>query len=62
MPDWTGSRARADALAVPCAYCHAFAGQPCVNLRVPDHPPLRHFAAHQKRINDAAILEGEVPF
>lgn len=57
--------AEINALAVPCAYCHAPENQPCINLAVEAHPPLLHFAAHQKRIRDAAQTipdDDEVPF
>ena len=64
MPDWTGSAARADALQVPCRYCHAIKGNPCINTFAEGNPPLWHFAAHQRRITDAAIAhpDDEVPF
>lgn len=51
MGDWTGSRAREDALTVPCRYCHAPAGEPCINDA--NGRPLWHFAAHTVRIKDA---------
>jgi hypothetical protein len=67
MPDWTGSAARADALAVPCRYCHAIQGAPCINAFIKGSPPLWHFAAHQSRTADALKAnppthDDEVPF
>ncbi|WP_438941778.1 zinc finger domain-containing protein [Mycobacterium intracellulare] len=52
MHDWTGTRIRTEALTVPCRYCHADAGQPCITK---DREPreLRAFPAHCCRINDA---------
>ena len=67
MPDFRGSAARADAILVPCRYCHAIIGDPCVNTFVEGSPPLWHFVAHQCRVADAAktvppIDTEEVPF
>jgi hypothetical protein len=52
MRDWTGSRARADALAVPCRYCYAKPGEPCHTKDDPTHI-LEAFPAHTMRITDA---------
>ncbi len=60
MPNWEGSRARADALAVGCGHCHAIVGQPCINIAIPSKPPLWHFAAHTCRVNAAARVTDEV--
>lgn len=51
MHDWEGSRAREDALTVPCRYCRAAVGQPCVTR---DGRELQAFPAHAVRISDAA--------
>ena len=53
MPDYTGSRAREDALTVGCRWCHAIAGDPCINTALDSKPVLWHFAAHTVRITDA---------
>jgi hypothetical protein len=50
MRDWTGSRAREDALVVGCRDCLADIGYPCTGL---DGKPLQAFPAHTKRITDA---------
>lgn len=49
MHDWTGSSTQTDALTVPCRFCGAQPGEPCVR----DEHPLRAFPAHVGRINDA---------
>jgi hypothetical protein len=49
MRDWVGSRVRADALLVPCAYCLAVAGVPCHAKDDPTHP-LEAFPAHDVRV------------
>jgi hypothetical protein len=49
------SKGRADALAVPCKFCHAPTGQPCVNTI--NKTPLANFAAHLSRIKQADNLE-----
>lgn len=54
--DWTGSRVRADALTVPCRYCHALVGELCVN----DGQPLSAFPAHDVRVR-AAEKKQETP-
>jgi hypothetical protein len=50
--DWTGSRIQADALEVPCRYCWAQPGDPCVAKE--SGKQLQAFPAHACRINDAA--------
>jgi hypothetical protein len=56
MKSWVGTRIREDALAVPCRYCHAIAGQQCQTRD--EHPrPLEAFPAHTCRINDAQKLQ-----
>jgi hypothetical protein len=52
LPNWTGTRARADALRVPCRYCGAQIGEPCVTKDL-DPRPLEAFPAHVVRTNDA---------
>lgn len=61
MHDWTGSRVRADALAVPCRDCQAAAGEPCVvrDSKGRIEKRLEAFPAHQHRINDSKPREGE---
>lgn len=50
--DWDGMRVRADAQKVPCRYCQAQPGQPCVTKD--DNPRiLKAFPAHTMRITDA---------
>lgn len=56
MRDWTGSRIRADAWTVPCRYCAAIAGEPCVT---DTGAPLEAFPAHTLRISDARKAVGE---
>ncbi len=51
MHDWTGSRIREDAMSVPCLYCAAPAGRPCVAKT--DGKPLQAFPAHTSRITEA---------
>lgn len=46
MHDWTGSRARAEALTVVCPYCHAQIGDACVTERGTE---LVAFPAHTLR-------------
>lgn len=53
MRDWTGSRARQDALTVGCRYCGAIVGEPCVT-KADDRRPLEAFPAHTCRTNAAA--------
>lgn len=50
MRDWTGTRVREDARTVPCRYCHAIAGDPCVTEL---GTPLEAFPAHTMRMSDA---------
>ena len=52
MRNWVGSRIREDALAVPCRYCHAQPGQPCVS-QDGEARELQAFPAHICRVNDA---------
>jgi len=53
MPDFTGTRAREDALTIPCSFCNAPIGEPCMN-RVLDPPePLHNFAAHLCRLQES---------
>lgn len=51
MRDWTGTTVRADALSVPCRYCNAREGQPCVSKAT--GKPIDAFPAHTCRINDS---------
>ncbi len=51
MRDWTATTIRADALTVPCHYCHAITGSECLNA---EREPLTAFPAHEVRIRDAA--------
>lgn len=51
MPDFTGSRARADALRVPCRHCKATPGQPCQNVATGQ--PLKNLPAHPVRVSDS---------
>lgn len=46
MHDWTGSRARTDALTIACPYCHAPIGEGCRT----ENGPLIAFPAHISRI------------
>jgi hypothetical protein len=50
--DWTGTRIQSDALEVPCRYCWAQPGDPCVAKE--SGKQLQAFPAHACRINDAA--------
>ena len=50
MRDWSGTRIRIDALAVPCRYCKAIAGEECVTDR---GTSLQAFPAHDMRVRDA---------
>lgn len=52
LPDWTGTRAREDALRVPCRYCGAKTGELCVT-KDDRHATLEAFPAHTMRTNDA---------
>jgi hypothetical protein len=45
------TNSNSDALTVPCMFCHAPEGQPCVNTV--NHKPLANFAAHLCRIKTA---------
>lgn len=51
MPDWNGSRVRAEALRVSCPYCAAAVGELCVN----GGELLVAFPAHEVRIRVAAV-------
>jgi hypothetical protein len=55
MRDWTGSRVRADAEKVPCRYCHAVPGDPCMTECGKE---LEAFPAHTVRINDSQKAGG----
>jgi hypothetical protein len=48
--DWTGSRAREDAMTVVCRHCEAPIGEPCRGL---NGQVLQAFPAHTVRITDA---------
>lgn len=51
MPNLEGSRARADALRVPCRHCKATVGSPCMNAATGQ--PLRNLPAHPIRVSDS---------
>lgn len=51
MHNWEGSRVRAEAQQVPCRYCLAVAGKPCVQKG--SQTAIEAFPAHTVRISDA---------
>lgn len=56
MPAIPDPKLTAIATTIPCPYCHAERGQPCINRTVDGHPPTR--IPHPDRLAKAE----EVPF
>lgn len=56
IPGLTDPELHAIALTVPCRYCSAKEGEPCINHTVKNKPPTR--IPHPQRITDAE----EIPF
>lgn len=56
IPGLIDPELNAIALTVGCRWCHAIAGQPCINNNLPTKPPTR--IPHTVRLTDAE----EIPF
>jgi hypothetical protein len=40
-------------MAIPCSFCNAQIGEPCVNRQLNPPEPLHHFAAHLARLQES---------
>lgn len=54
------SEDRETAFTVPCTYCNAQPGQPCINKATKQ--PIQNFVAHIPRLKAAKFDWEEVPF